>query len=153
MAEESLRYGDADLAEFKKIILKKLEQAKADYKTETRTDDEYVRWFDREDHTNFDVCADDHCQRYQGITRQTLPQVLQAVNDTCGEILVSEDEICDARFSKCCGGVTEEYRFCWENINKPYLVSVADPYCNTSDTKILRQVLNNYDQETHDFYR
>ena len=118
-----------------------------------KKDNELIRWYDREDHTIFDVCADDHCQRYQGITRQTLPQVLQAVNDTCGEILVSEDEICDARFSKCCGGVTEEYRFCWENINKPYLVSVADPYCNTSDTKILRQVLNNYDQETHDFYR
>lgn len=118
-----------------------------------KKDNELIKWYDREDHTIFDVCADDHCQRYQGITRQTLPQVREAVMNTCGEILVADDEICDARFSKCCGGVTEEYRYCWENINKPYLVSVRDPYCNTSDEKILRQVLNNYDQETHDFYR
>ena len=118
-----------------------------------KKDNELVRWYDREDHTIFDVCADDHCQRYQGITRQTLPQVKEAVRQTKGEILVSGDEICDARFSKCCGGVTEEYRYCWENINKPYLQSVSCPYCNTSDREILSQVLNGYDQETHDFYR
>ncbi len=118
-----------------------------------KKDNEMIRWYDREDHTIFDVCADDHCQRYQGITKQTSPQAREAVRQTKGEILMSGKEICDARFSKCCGGVTEEYRYCWENINKPYLVSVADPYCNTSDEKVLRQVLNNYDQETHDFYR
>lgn len=118
-----------------------------------KKDNELIRWYDREDHTIFDVCADDHCQRYQGITRETLPRVREAVRQTKGEILVSGDEICDARFSKCCGGVTEEYRYCWENINKPYLVSVPCPYCNTTDRKVLSQVLNNYDQETHDFYR
>ena len=118
-----------------------------------KKDNELIRWYDREDHTIFDVCADDHCQRYQGITRQTSPQVREAVMQTRGEILVSGNEICDARFSKCCGGVTEEYRYCWNNINKPYLVSVRDPYCNTTDKGVLSQVLNGYDQETHDFYR
>ncbi|MCM1079386.1 MAG: DUF4922 domain-containing protein [Bacteroidales bacterium] len=117
-----------------------------------KKDNELIRWYDREDHTIFDVCADDHCQRYQGITKQTSAHVREAIRQTQGEILVSGDEICDARFSKCCGGVTEEYRYCWENINKPYLVSVADPYCNTRDPKVLRQVLNDYDQETQDFY-
>lgn len=117
-----------------------------------KKDNELIRWYDREDHTIFDVCADDHCQRYQGITKQTSAHVREAIRQTQGEILMSDDEICDARFSKCCGGVTEEYRYCWENINKPYLVSVADPYCNTHDTKVLRQVLNDYDQETQDFY-
>lgn len=117
-----------------------------------KKDNELIRWYDREEHTIFDVCADDHCQRYQGITRQTSPHVKEAVRQTKGEILVSGDEICDARFSKCCGGVTEEYRYCWENITKPYLVSVEDPYCNTHDKKILSQVLNGYDQETQDFH-
>lgn len=118
-----------------------------------KKDNELIRWYDREDHTIFDVCADDHCQRYQGITKQTKQQAREAVRQTKGEILMSGKEICDARFSKCCGGVTEEYRYCWENINKPYLVSIQDPYCNTNDESVLRQVLNNYDQETHDFYR
>ena len=118
-----------------------------------KKDNELIRWYDREDHTIFDVCADDHCQRYQGITKQTKQQAREAVRQTKGEILMSGKEICDARFSKCCGGVTEEYRYCWENINKPYLVSIQDPYCNTTDESVLRQVLNNYDQETHDFYR
>lgn len=118
-----------------------------------KKDNELIRWYDREDHTIFDVCADDHCQRYQGITKQTMPQAREAVRQTKGEILMSGKEICDARFSKCCGGVTEEYRYCWENINKPYLISVKDPYCNTNDERVLSQVLNNYDRETHDFYR
>ena len=118
-----------------------------------KKDNELIRWYDREDHTIFDVCADDHCQRYQGITKQTKQQAREAVRQTKGEILMSGKEICDARFSKCCGGVTEEYRYCWENINKPYLVSIEDPYCNTNDESVLKQVLNNYDQETHDFYR
>lgn len=117
-----------------------------------KKDNELIRWYDREDHTIFDVCADDHCQRYQGITKQTAPQVREAVRQTKGEVLISGDEICDARFSKCCGGQTEEYRYCWENITKPYLISVPDPYCNTNDKTILREVLNDYDQETQDFY-
>jgi SpoIID/LytB domain protein len=117
-----------------------------------KKDDELIRWYDREDHTLFDVCADDHCQRYQGITKQTSKAVEQALKATCGEILCYGDEICDARFSKCCGGVTEEFQYCWENIPKPYLVSVKDPYCNTNDKAILSQVLNDYDLETNDFY-
>ena len=118
-----------------------------------KKDDELIRWYDREDHTIFDVCADDHCQRYQGITKQTSKAVEQALKATRGQILCYEDEICDARFSKCCGGVTEEYQYCWEDTPKPYLVSVEDPFCNTDDKAILAQVLNDYDQETNDFYR
>jgi SpoIID/LytB domain protein len=141
-----------------------------------KKDDELVRWYDREDHTIFDVCADDHCQRYQGITKETSPHVAEAIKATRGQILMSGDEICDARFSKCCGGVTEEFQYCWENIKKPYLLAVRDgkqelpdltveanaeqwirtspdAFCNTNDKKILSQVLNDYDQETVDFYR
>ena len=117
-----------------------------------KKDDELIRWYDREDHTIFDVCADDHCQRYQGITKQTSEHVAEAIRQTRGEILMSGNEICDARFSKCCGGQTEENRYCWENIDKPYLVSVKDDYCNTHDANILKQVLNDYDQETPDFH-
>ncbi|MBQ7514536.1 MAG: DUF4922 domain-containing protein [Prevotella sp.] len=129
-----------------------------------KKDDELIRWYDREDHTIFDVCADDHCQRYQGITKQTSKNVEQALKATRGQILcyplisdhsplTSDYEICDARFSKCCGGVTEEFQYCWEDTPKPYLVSVEDPFCNTHDKAVLEQVLNDYDQETPDFYR
>ena len=118
-----------------------------------KKDDELIRWYDREDHTIFDVCADDHCQRYQGITKQSTPAAEQAISETRGQILAYGDEICDARFSKCCGGETEEFQYCWEDTPKPYLVSFHDPYCNTSDKNILSQVLNDYDQETIDFYR
>jgi SpoIID/LytB domain protein len=118
----------------------------------TKKDDELIRWYDREDHTIFDVCADDHCQRYQGITRGGMPTVEEAIRLTRGLILKYGDEICDARFSKCCGGHTEEFQYCWEDTPKPYLKSVECPYCNTSDKKILKQVLKDYDQETPDFY-
>ena len=118
-----------------------------------KKDDELIRWYDREDHTIFDVCADDHCQRYQGITKQTSKNVEQALKATRGQILCYGDEICDARFSKCCGGVTEEFQYCWEDTPKPYLVSVEDPFCNSNDKEVLSQVLNDYDQETNDFYR
>ncbi len=118
-----------------------------------KKDDELIRWYDREDHTIFDVCADDHCQRYQGITKQTSKAVEQALKATHGQILCYGDEICDARFSKCCGGVTEEFQYCWEDSPKPYLVSVPDPFCNTNDKEVLAQVLNDYDLETNDFYR
>ncbi|MBQ0073391.1 MAG: DUF4922 domain-containing protein [Prevotella sp.] len=117
-----------------------------------KRDDTLIRWYDREDHTIFDVCADDHCQRYQGITNAANPHVTSAVKATRGQVLAYEGEICDARFSKCCGGITEEYKYCWENINKPYLTSVNDPYCNTQDRKTLSEVLNDYDQETVDFH-
>lgn len=143
-----------------------------------RTDDELTRWYDREDHTRFDVCADDHCQRYQGITKAANPHVAEAILQTRGEVIYADGAICDARFSKCCGGATEEFQYCWENIRKPYLAAFADSksatrlpdltneeearrwilaapdaFCNTHDAKILRQVLNDYDQETLDFYR
>ena len=118
-----------------------------------KKDDELIRWYDREDHTIFDVCADDHCQRYQGITRANSKAVEQALKATRGQILCYGDEICDARFSKCCGGRTEEFQYCWEDTPKPYLVSVEDPFCNTHDPEVLSQVLNDYDQETNDFYR
>ena len=118
----------------------------------TKKDNELIRWYDREDHTLFDVCADDHCQRYQGITHADNPSVVEAIRQTRGQILTYGDEICDARFSKCCGGRTEEFQYCWEDTPKPYLVSVACPYCNTHDKHILSQVLNDYDQETPDFF-
>ena len=113
---------------------------------------EHIRWYDHEDHTLFDVCADDHCQRYQGITRATNPHVAEAIKATRGQVLLSGNEICDTRFSKSCGGRTEEYQYCWENISKPYLKSVECPWCNTRDGRVIRQVLNDYDQETADFY-
>lgn len=91
-----------------------------------RTDKELIHWYDREDHINFDVCADDHCQRYQGITRACTEVVAQAIQATHGEVLTYDDEICDARFSKCCGGVVEEFSSCWENINPPYLTALRD---------------------------
>lgn len=144
----------------------------------TKTETEYIRWYDREDHTTFDVCADDHCQRYQGITKASNRTVAEAVKATRGQVLMYENTICDARFSKCCGGVTEEFSYCWENKDFPYLSAVRDDekdqtipdltdekqaetwirttpasYCNTKDTHILSQILNNYDQETSDFYR
>ena len=145
--------------------------------SEMPTEGELIRWYDREDHTLFDVCADDHCQRYQGITKETSPQVAEAIRQTKGQVLLYDGEICDARFSKCCGGETEEFQYCWENLRKPYLVALRDAphneslqlnieadadrwirsnpesFCNTHDVKVLSQVLNNYDQETSDFYR
>ena len=145
--------------------------------SEIQGNGELIRWYDREDHTLFDVCADDHCQRYQGITKETSVQVAEAIRQTAGQVLTDEDEICDARFSKCCGGETEEFQYCWENLRKPYLIALRDApqqealdltveanadrwirsspesFCNTRDAKVLSQVLNNYDQETSDFYR
>ena len=123
-----------------------------DFFTFTRSDSEIIRWHDREDHTIFDVCADDHCQRYQGITRAGRPEVKAAVSATSGQVLTYEGEICDARFSKCCGGRTEEFESCWEDKHFAYLESVEDPFCNTHDPAILREVLNDYDQETADFH-
>lgn len=125
-----------------------------------KKENELIKWYDRDDHTVFDVCADDHCQRYQGIIADANKHVEEAVNATRGEILTYQGEICDARFSKCCGGRTEEYQYCWEDTPKPYLTAVDDndgkggePFCNTQDKHILSQVLNDYDRATADFYR
>ena len=111
-----------------------------------------IRWYDREAHTHFDVCADDHCQRYQGVSRKVTPQVHEAIRATRGMVLSYEGEVCDARFSKCCGGKSELYESCWDDTPHPYLSVVDDPFCNTDDPKILSEVLNHYDQST-DFYR
>lgn len=146
----------------------------------TKKEDTLIRWYDREDHTLFDVCADDHCQRYQGITKETSPHVAEAIRQTKGQILMNGEEICDARFSKCCGGITEEFQYCWEDTSKTYLTAVRDialgvehtlpnltneeeaekwirfnppAFCNTQDKKIQSEVLNDYDQETVNFYR
>jgi SpoIID/LytB domain protein len=118
-----------------------------------RTDSELIRWHDQEEHTIFDVCADDHCQRYQGITRVISPEVRQAIEETRGQALMYEGKVCDARFGKCCGGMTNDFENCWEDQPHPYLHAVSDPYCNTTDRQLLATVLNDYDQETTDFYR
>ena len=156
-------------------------QAPVDAKAESCSQDDegLVRWYDREDHTRFDVCADDHCQRYQGITRATTPAVEEAVRATCGEVLTDEGRLCDTRFSKSCGGITECFEYCWEPVHHRYLVALRDSrtpdtpvpdltneaeadrwirsapeaFCHTTDEGILSQVLNNYDLETPDFYR
>ena len=166
-------------------LLAQIEQRKAENNNVEKqpsffkTNEEIVRWYDREDHKQFDVCADDHCQRYQGITKAANKHVVEAIQQTAGEILTSHGEICDARYSKCCGGAVEEFQYCWENIKKPYLqalpdalpdstplpdltdeavarqwiLSSPDAFCNTTDQKVLSQVLNDFDQETTDFYR
>jgi stage II sporulation protein D len=157
-----------------------LSSAREDYNTHFRSDDEIIRWYDREDHKHYDVCADDHCQRYQGITRASSPVVRKVIDDTFGEVLTHNGLICDTRFYKCCGGATELFENVWEPVNHPYLESITDnssapdgfntdlshesnarlwiegrpeAFCNTSDKDILSQVLNDYDQETIDFYR
>ena len=169
---------------------KEITETQTEYSAFTQTDEELIRWYDREDHTRFDVCADDHCQRYQGITRASTEIVKHA---TRGQVLTSDGKICDARFSKCCGGAFEEFQYCWEDVKYPYLLKQRDfrifsskfndlsfentlsgsglpdltdeqkaetwirtsppAFCNTTDKKVLSQVLNNYDQETTDFYR
>ncbi len=123
---------------------------------------EYVKWYDHEDHKNFDVCADDHCQRYQGLTRAVGRTVRRVIDSTWGQVLTHNGELCDARFSKCCGGRMERFSTCWEDRDYEYLQPLADSpghsdsetcFCDTRDKEILSQVLNNYDQETVDFYR
>ncbi|MBR0038126.1 MAG: DUF4922 domain-containing protein [Bacteroidales bacterium] len=112
-----------------------------------------ARIWDHDDHRLYDVCADDHCQRYQGITRQHSPLVAQAVEETRGMVLLDKNhEICDARFSKCCGGKTELFSTCWQDRDYDYLTCVDDPWCDTHDEKVLKLVLNDYDQRTLDFH-
>ncbi len=119
----------------------------------TENDEEIVRWYNRSAHQHYDVCADDHCQRYQGVTKVTTDVAKEAVEQTRGEILIYNGEICDTRFSKCCGGMTEKFSTCWEDKDYPYLTNVIDPYCGMANQQILRQVMVNYDQQTTDFYR
>ncbi|MBK8944824.1 MAG: SpoIID/LytB domain-containing protein [Ignavibacteriae bacterium] len=150
------------------------------YTSQIISESEIIKWYDREDHNLFDVCADDHCQRYQGITKNYAHNAELAVNATIGLVLYFDNNICDTRFSKSCGGVTETFENVWENSPHPYLKSIVDykfepdgyntnltnedsavkwiknspvAFCNTKDSKILEQVLNNYDQTTTDFYR
>ncbi len=111
-----------------------------------------IRIYERDAHRLFDVCADDHCQRYQGITRQTSPNVQAAIDATCGEVLTYNGEVCDARFYKCCGGRTEVFETCWAETPHPYIESVEDSFCDTSDRRILQQVLNDYDLQTRHFH-
>ena len=157
---------------------KELTASDTKYEPSTVTDTEIVRWYDREDHVNFDVCADDHCQRYQGITRESTQKVREAIGATFGQVLMYGGKLCDARFSKSCGGVFEQFENCWEPVHHDYLearrdgvdennfpdltkeenaahwiMSYPKAHCNTNDKNILTQVLNNYDQETSDFYR
>lgn len=112
----------------------------------------YARIYEFSHHSLYDVCADDHCQRYQGIKRITNNNAIKAVNDTNGEILTYNDKVCDARYSKCCGGKTELFSTCWEEQDMPYLICKEDSFCNTNDKNILSQVLNSYDLETMDFH-
>jgi len=157
-----------------------LKSAEDSYSSLTESKEERIKWYDREDHQNFDVCADDHCQRYQGVTKASASPVEHAIKDTFGEILSYEKKICDARFSKCCGGIVEVFENVWEPKNHPYLQKLVDnnkepigydldlkqeqaaqswilgnpdAFCNTHDKKVLSQVLNDYDQETNDFFR
>ena len=159
---------------------KSIKETGKTYQSISETPEEYIRWYDREDHLNFDVCADDHCQRYQGITRQSTPIVEQAIVQTRGILLMSGNKICDARFSKSCGGISETFENVWEPEVHPYLQSIIDnptpsegfdldltnedtaqiwirnapkAFCNTHDKEVLSQVLNDYDQETTDFFR
>ena len=156
----------------------KARSTEAGYPSCQHTSGSYIRWYDREDHAHFDVCADDHCQRYQGITKAYTPAVRQAVETTRGEVLMYEGNICDARFSKCCGGITERFENTWEPVVHPYLDKISDSpgqlssgdltreedarkwilssppaFCSTSDPDILSQILNDYDQETRHFFR
>ena len=159
---------------------KTLKKEKTNYKSTYNADDEHIKWYDREDHKLFDVCADDHCQRYQGITKVFTEVARQAVKQTAGVVLSSDDNICDARYSKSCGGISESFENVWEPLKYSYLTSIIDykfepenynldfsnesnarkwikgnppAFCNTKDKKILSQVLLDYDQETTDFYR
>ncbi len=139
-------------------------------------ENEHIAWYGREEHQMFDVCADDHCQRYQGLTRSIPERTAAAINATRGVFLVYGNEVCDARYYKCCGGRTETFENTWEEIPHPYLTSIADAavdsppildeeaaqrwllsspeaYCNTRDEKLLAQILPSFDQETKDFFR
>lgn len=182
-ATSSLELLKAHAVTSRSWLLAQLEAKKENLSTVTHhltsSETEFIKWYDKDDHVNFDVCADDHCQRYQGITRASTQAVREAIAATSGEVILHENKICDARFSKCCGGVAELFENCWEPQHHAYLLPVEDKaqgavrtkgmteieidsfikspisgdFCNTNDAKVLSQVLNSYDQETPDFYR
>ena len=183
-ATSSLELLKAHAVTSRSWLLAQIEKSKqvkdASYKTLIRDEEGYIRWYDREDHDRFDVCADDHCQRYQGITKVSSPQVYEALKTTSGEVLMYDGAVCDARYYKSCGGITEKFENVWEPVVHPYLTKVIDndeattvyntdlsnednarswifgnppAFCNTHDKEVLSQVLNDYDQETQDFYR
>ena len=159
--------------------IRKSKKSQKPYSSVQQNEEELIRWYDREDHRLFDVCADDHCQRYQGISKIISEKASQAIDATFGEVLVSGDEICDARFSKCCGGISENFENVWEPVFHDYLIAIVDSeqadipvvdlsrekeaeawirnsppaFCNTSDQKVLSQVLPDFDRKTTDFYR
>ena len=159
---------------------KKQQNKKSKYEKNSCIEDEIIRWYDHEDHLNYDFCADDHCQRYQGVTKIVNENALNAINNTYGLVLEFENIICDTRYSKCCGGITESFENVWEPVTHPYLSSITDykfelddyetdltvdksavhwikslpnAFCNTSDQKILSQVLVDFDISTNDFFR
>jgi SpoIID/LytB domain protein len=159
---------------------KNLKKEKVEYQSTFSNENELLKWYDREDHRLYDVCADDHCQRYQGVTKVTTAGARKAVEETSGIVLISENKILDARFSKSCGGISESFENVWEPVKYKSLASIADykfesdnydtdfsveknaikwikgnppAFCNTDDIKILNQILLDYDQETRDFYR
>ncbi|MBN1637535.1 MAG: SpoIID/LytB domain-containing protein [Ignavibacteriales bacterium] len=159
---------------------KELNQQEKKYSSKVETETELIRWYDREDHTLFDVCADDHCQRYQGVTKAFTTSAKNAISETHGLVLYHNDKICDTRFSKACGGISESFENVWEPVEHEYLTSIIDykfepenfsldltnenaarrwikgdphAFCNTQDAKILSQVLLQFDQKTTDFFR
>ena len=147
-------------------VMARMEQGREDAASEQPVVDkeadvvEYVKWYDHQEHKLFDVCADDHCQRYQGLTRATGENVRKAVDATWGQILTYGGRLCDARFSKCCGGVMEKFSTCWEDKDYPYLQPLPDTadhkhggriFCDTADPAVISQILNGYDRQTQDF--
>ena len=183
-AKSSLQSLKAQTVVSRSWVLAQLEKVKSKGKDMTnasiKSEDEQIRWYGRGKHKNFDVCADDHCQRFQGITKVTTERAKEAVAQTRGVVLLSNEKFCDARYSKSCGGLTENFENVWEPVKLPYLTSVVDykyvpenfdldfsneknvrkwimgnppSFCNTSDKTILSQILIDYDQETADFFR
>ncbi|MBM4322465.1 MAG: SpoIID/LytB domain-containing protein [Deltaproteobacteria bacterium] len=159
----------AGLSRKKKIVGSPPQSEKAE-------EGEIIRWYDREDHDLYDVCADDHCQRYQGISKSAADNAQEAVRETHGRVLIFQDEICDARYSKCCGGLTENFNTAWADIQIPYLTTVSDApishqsirteeeatrwvlspleaYCRVMDEHLLERILSGFDQETKNFFR
>ena len=159
---------------------KEIKKSDARYNSEVDLKGEIIKWYDREDHKLFDVCADDHCQRFQGVTKITSEAARRAVKQTFGIVLTSDGNICDTRYAKCCGGISEDFENVWEPVKYNYMSSVIDykyepenfkldfsveenarkwilgspqAFCNTTDKKILQQILIDYDRETKDFFR